>query len=233
MPLIFIFLVFFSFLGAENVPIDGFVVSYIEALESFTEQKKAISKVNIFERDPTKVDILTKAFISMTKPSHAGNKNINALVKKGRINILSVLGNIEEMHVSAAVSTEDKYISGKSKIAKIFRKLGNDDYRKEYAKLAGGTHRADVGSVFETKVTGGQLHCQYVFHTIVPRRNRDYCKDTSSFENDIQDTIKRILKKATDLKCNSLALPLIGTSGKENLYLLIYLLCNDVFEKTK
>lgn len=215
--------------GAEDVSRDVLVKSYIQALRNFSKQEKGPFHVNIVDIDPTKVAHLADVFISEDSRSHAkknenedpsGSKiqtvhEIEFLGKTGKVKIFSVLGNIEAVQVAAVVSTEDKSISGKSKIARALLKLGNDRYKQEHATLSKESHNAKIGSVFETKVMNeGQLTCQYVFHTVSPRRNRGYCKDTSSFQQDIHHTVTQILDKATRLRCNSLALPFIGTSGK-------------------
>lgn len=218
------------FLGAEDIPRQSLVMSYIQALGHFSKQKKSLFKVNIIDFDPTSVAHLTEAFTSMDTCSQAmKNKNENPsgskirplheieyMGKTGTIRIFSILGKIEAVEVAAVVSTEDKSISGRSGIARTLLKLGNECYKKEHAKLPKGGQNK-VGSVFETKVMNdGQLTCQYVIHAIVPRRNREYCKDTSRFSDDVYLTVIRILEKATHLRCNSLAIPFIGTSGKYN-----------------
>lgn len=236
----------FCFVVSEkDVRTDDVVMSYVKVLEQFSEDRKGFSRVNIVEHDPLKIDHFTKGILSMITRSQARKNKIedtsvsnlgilqklDFLGKEGIVKIFSVLQNIETVEVAAVVSTEDKTISGKSKIARTLFKLGNESYKQDHAKLSEGAHHAEVGSVFETKVSGGQLKCHYVFHTIVPRRNRDYCRDTSSLEKDVRYTVKRILEKATELRCDSLALPFIGTSGRETYLLFIHVLCNNKFLK--
>ena len=172
----------------------------------------------ISEKDKTTQNVLMKALVDEISGEGIVKTcnvcNIDCPTKSGFVSIFSVIGELHAESVEAVVSMEDEFFTGKSDIAEALLQLGNEDYKKDHASLKNSISKAAVGSVYETKITGGDITCKYVFHTVIPMRNKEYARNANKFEGDIIQTIRNVLQKAATLHCESVALPFMGTSGK-------------------
>ncbi|XP_076087284.1 uncharacterized protein LOC143057776 [Mytilus galloprovincialis] len=124
-----------------------------------------------------------------------------------------VQDDIIKRKVSTIVCPQDEKVSNKGGIARAIEEVCDDKYRQS-VKTLNWISKCDIRKV---KASPSSLSFQYVLHTVPPRYDKIAEAYKSSFNNDLEVTIRNILRHCSDKgDVTSVAMPVLGI-GKDGL----------------
>ncbi|CAG2193645.1 unnamed protein product [Mytilus edulis] len=121
-----------------------------------------------------------------------------------------VQDDIIKRKVSTIVCPQDEKVSNKGGIARAIEEVCDDKYRQS-VKTLDWISKCDIRKV---KASPSSLPFQYVLHTVPPRYDKIAEAYKSSFNNDLEVTIRNILRHCSDKgDVTSVAMPVLGIAA--------------------
>ena len=132
---------------------------------------------------------------------------MNKIIKEIKVNnveIKLVSGDITIEETDAIVNAANSQLQHGGGVAGVIARKGGPDIQKESNEYIKKYGKVETGNVAVT--TGGKLKCKYIIHAVGPIWKGGGQKE----EKLLYDAVFNSLKKAEELKLNSLSLPAIS-----------------------
>jgi len=132
---------------------------------------------------------------------------MNETIKEVKVNeavIKLVLGDITTEETDAIVNAANSNLQHGGGVAQAIARKGGSDIQKESNDYIRKYHIVETGNVAVT--SGGKLKCKYIIHAVGPI----WRGGNKQEEKLLYDAVLNSLKKAEELKLNSIALPAIS-----------------------
>ncbi len=124
-------------------------------------------------------------------------------IKVDNVEIKLVSGDITIEETDAIVNAANSHLQHGGGVAGVISRKGGPDIQKESNEYIKKYGKVETGKVAVT--TGGKLKCKYIIHAVGPIWRGGSQKE----EKLLYDAVFNSLKKAEELKLNSIALPAI------------------------
>ncbi|CAC5392471.1 PARP10_14_15 [Mytilus coruscus] len=129
------------------------------------------------------------------------------------LKVIVVQDDIINRKVDTIVCPQDEKVSNKGGIARAIEKVCDDSYRRSVKDLI-WISKSEIRKV---KASPSRLPFQYVLQSVPPRYDKLAEANRSSFDKDLEKTIRNILRHCSDKGgVTSLAMPVLGI-GKDGL----------------